>query len=98
MCIVAVSQSGTTTDTNRAVDMARGRGAAVLASSTGATATWRTRATACCTPSDGRDVEMSVASTKAFYSQVAAGCLLGLSWPGSCGRLAPSRRTRCCTR
>ena len=26
--------------------------------------------------SDGRDVEMSVASTKAFYSQIAAGCLL----------------------
>ena len=28
--------------------------------------------------SDGRDVEMSVASTKAFYSQVAAGYLLAL--------------------
>ncbi|MFV1989535.1 MAG: glucosamine-6-phosphate synthase, partial [Acidimicrobiales bacterium] len=28
--------------------------------------------------SDGRDVEMSVASTKAFYSQIAAGCLLSL--------------------
>ena len=27
--------------------------------------------------SDGRDVEMSVASTKAFYAQVAAGLLLG---------------------
>src|SRR5690606_6804237 len=26
--------------------------------------------------SDGRDVEMSVASTKAFYSQIAAGLLL----------------------
>ena len=26
--------------------------------------------------SDGRDVEMSVASTKAFYAQVAAGALL----------------------
>ena len=29
--------------------------------------------------SDGRDVEMSVASTKAFYSQVAAGLLLAAS-------------------
>ena len=29
--------------------------------------------------SDGRDIEMSVASTKAFYSQVAASILLGIS-------------------
>ena len=29
--------------------------------------------------SDGRDVEMSVASTKAFYSQVAAGFLLAVA-------------------
>src|SRR5262249_9549647 len=29
--------------------------------------------------SDGRDVEMSVASTKAFYSQIAAGFLLALA-------------------
>lgn len=29
--------------------------------------------------SDGRDIEMSVASTKAFYSQVVAGYLLGLN-------------------
>ena len=30
--------------------------------------------------SDGRDIEMSVASTKAFYSQIIAGHLLGLSF------------------
>ena len=29
--VVAISQSGTTTDTNRTVDLARARGAAVLA-------------------------------------------------------------------
>ena len=29
--------------------------------------------------SDGRDVEMSVASTKAFYAQIAAGFLLALA-------------------
>ena len=29
--------------------------------------------------SDGRDVEMSVASTKAFYAQVAAGFLLAFA-------------------
>ena len=29
--------------------------------------------------SDGRDVEMSVASTKAFYAQVAAGVLLAVA-------------------
>ena len=29
--------------------------------------------------SAGRDIEMSVASTKAFYSQIAAGFLLGLA-------------------
>ena len=29
--------------------------------------------------SDGRDVEMSVASTKAFYSQIAAGLLLAVA-------------------
>ena len=29
--------------------------------------------------SDGRDVEMSVASTKAFYSQIAAGLLLSIA-------------------
>jgi glutamine---fructose-6-phosphate transaminase (isomerizing) len=28
--------------------------------------------------SSGRDIEMSVASTKAFYSQIVAGALLGL--------------------
>jgi glucosamine--fructose-6-phosphate aminotransferase (isomerizing) len=30
--------------------------------------------------SDGRDVELAVASTKAFYAQIAAGSLLVWHW------------------
>ena len=41
--------------------------------------------------SDGRDVEMSVASTKAFYAQIAAGFLLGR---GDRRRRARRRRPR----
>ena len=48
--VVAISQSGTTTDTNRTVDLARTRGAHVSPWSIGATATWPPRPTACCTP------------------------------------------------
>ena len=42
--------------------------------------------------SDGRDVEMSVASTKAFYSQVAAGFLLAFAIAAE--RRAPTTRSR----
>ena len=35
--------------------------------------------------SDGRDVEMSVASTKAFYAQIAAGCLLAVALAEAAG-------------
>src|SRR5918994_2875863 len=74
--VVAFSQSGTTTDTNRTVDLVRARGARVVAivnrRGTGLT----DKADGVLYTSDGRDVEMSVASTKAFYSQVAAGVLL----------------------
>jgi glucosamine--fructose-6-phosphate aminotransferase (isomerizing) len=38
--------------------------------------------------SNGRDVEMSVASTKAFYSQVTAGALLALRLAGELGTLS----------
>ena len=48
-------------------------------SSTGATATSSTAADGVLYTSDGRDVEMSVASTKAFYAQVAAGFLLAFA-------------------
>ena len=74
--IVAVSQSGTTTDTNRTVDLVRGRGAAVVAIVNRRNSDLTDKADGVMYTSDGRDVEMSVASTKAFYAQVAAGVLL----------------------
>ncbi|MBM3741428.1 MAG: SIS domain-containing protein [Actinobacteria bacterium] len=73
--VVAVSQSGTTTDTNRTVDLARSRGASVLAIVNRRGSELSEKADGVMYTSDGRDVEMSVASTKAFYAQVAAGVL-----------------------
>lgn len=77
--VVAVSQSGTTTDTNRAVDLVRARGAQVLAVVNRRGSDLVSKAHGTLYTSDGRDVEMSVASTKAFYAQVAAGWLLALA-------------------
>ena len=74
--IVAISQSGTTTDTNRTVDLARSRGARVVAIVNRRGSELTAKADGVIYTSDGRDVEMSVASTKAFYAQVAAGALL----------------------
>ena len=74
--VVAVSQSGTTTDTNRTVDLARSRGAAVVAIVNRRGSDLVDKSDGVLYTSDGRDVEMSVASTKAFYSQIAAGFLL----------------------
>jgi glutamine---fructose-6-phosphate transaminase (isomerizing) len=74
--IVAISQSGTTTDTNRTVDLVRDRGASVLAIVNRRGSDLTDKADGVLYTSDGRDVEMSVASTKAFYAQIAAGFLL----------------------
>ena len=74
--VIAISQSGTTTDTNRTVDLVRDRGAAVIAIVNRRDSDLTERADGVLYTSDGRDVEMSVASTKAFYSQIAAGLLL----------------------
>ena len=74
--VIAISQSGTTTDTNRTVDLARGRGAAVVAIVNRRQSDLTDKADGVLYTSDGRDVEMSVASTKAFYAQIAAGFLL----------------------
>ncbi len=74
--IVAISQSGTTTDTNRTVDLIRGRGATVVAIVNRRGSDLVDKADGVLYTSDGRDVEMSVASTKAFYAQIAAGNLL----------------------
>jgi glucosamine--fructose-6-phosphate aminotransferase (isomerizing) len=74
--VVAISQSGTTTDTNRTVDLVRSRGARVVAIVNRRGSDLTDKSDGVLYTSDGRDVEMSVASTKAFYSQIAAGVLL----------------------
>jgi len=91
---VAISQSGTTTDTNRTVDLLRARGAAVLGIVNRRHSDLTERVDGVLYTSDGRDVEMSVASTKAFYSQIAAGLLLGEALAQACGVGNADRRTR----
>jgi glucosamine--fructose-6-phosphate aminotransferase (isomerizing) len=77
--VVAISQSGTTTDTNRTVDLARARGALVVAIVNRRQSDLVDKADGVLFTSDGRDIEMSVASTKAWYAQVAAGFLLAFA-------------------
>jgi len=74
--VVAVSQSGTTTDTNRTVDLIRQRGGHIIAIVNRRGSDLADKSHGVLYTSDGRDVEMSVASTKAFYAQVVAGVLL----------------------
>ena len=83
--VVAVSQSGTTADTNRAVDLVRSRGAAVISIVNRRGSDLVAKSDAVLYTSDGRDIEMAVPSTKAFYMQVAAGQLLALAIGGELG-------------
>ncbi len=76
--VIAISQSGTTTDTNLAVDMVRERGAYTLAIVNRRDSDLTFKVDGVIYTSSGRDIEMSVASTKAFYSQIVAGAILGL--------------------
>ncbi|WP_020589771.1 SIS domain-containing protein [Desulfobacter curvatus] len=76
--VVAISQSGTTTDTNRTVDMVRAHGARSLAIVNRRDSDLTFKVDGVLYTSSGRDIEMSVASTKAFYSQITAGAVLGL--------------------
>ncbi|WP_147822398.1 SIS domain-containing protein [Salidesulfovibrio onnuriiensis] len=76
--LIPVSQSGTTTDTNRVVDLCRDRGAWVNCIVNRRNSPLVKKSDSYCYTSNGRDVEMAVASTKAFYSQIAAGKLLSL--------------------
>ena len=76
--VIAISQSGTTTDTNRTVDMVKERGAYTLAIVNRRDSDITFKVDGVMYTSSGRDVEMSVASTKAFYSQIVAGAILGL--------------------
>ncbi|MGH9115473.1 MAG: SIS domain-containing protein, partial [Acidimicrobiales bacterium] len=87
--VVAVSQSGTTTDTNRTVDLVRTRGAHVVAIVNRRNSDLAAKSHGVLHTSDGRDVEMSVASTKAFYAQVAAGWLLAGALAQAAGGPAP---------
>ena len=86
--VVAVSQSGTTTDTNRIVDLAKARGAWIHAIVNRRNSALVQKAHSFLYTSDGRDVEMSVASTKAYYAQVTAGKLLGLLLADQLGLLS----------
>lgn len=84
--VVAISQSGTTTDTNRTVDMVKARGAHTLAIVNRRDSDITFKVDGVLYTSSGRDIEMSVASTKAFYSQIVAGALLSLKVASIKGR------------
>ncbi|HEX5616201.1 MAG TPA: SIS domain-containing protein [Acidimicrobiia bacterium] len=87
--VIAISQSGTTTDTNRTVDLVRTRGASLLAIVNRRQSDLVDKSDGVLFTSDGRDVEMSVASTKAFYSQIAAGFLLAFAIADELGARDP---------
>jgi len=91
VCVVAVSQSGSTADTNRSVDLARQRGATVVSVINRRDSDLAAKSEGVLYTSDGRDVEMSVASTKAFYAQAAAGNLLALQIAKELGVLPAER-------
>ena len=94
---IAVSQSGTTTDTNRTVDLLRSRGAHVIGIVNRRGSDLPDKADGVMYTSDGRDVEMSVASTKAFYAQVAAGALLSCAIAEAAGYCDEARRSQLLT-
>ena len=84
--VVAISQSGTTTDTNRVGGHGRQRGARTLAIVNRRDSDLTFKVDGVMYTSSGRDIEMSVASTKAFYAQIIAGALLGLHFAQLKGR------------
>lgn len=85
--VIAVTQSGTTTDTNRAASLAREKGACVIAIVNRRQSDITAKAHGVFYTSDGRDVEMSVASTKAFYAQIVAGHILALFFAKTLGTM-----------
>ena len=76
--LVPISQSGTTADTNRTVDLVRKKGAWTVSIVNRRDSDLTFKSDGVLYTSSGRDIEMSVASTKAFYSQIIAGAVLGL--------------------
>lgn len=91
MLVIAISQSGTTTDTNRTVDVAGSQGAWIHAIVNRRNAPLVAKSNSHFYTSDGRDVEMAVASTKAFYSQIAAGKLTALLLAQEFGTMTPEQ-------
>ena len=88
--IISITQSGTTTDTNRAVALARERNAHIIAIVNRRQSDITHIADGVFYTSDGRDIEMSVASTKAFYSQIIAGYILVLNFAQILGTMSDS--------
>ena len=91
--VVTISQSGTTADTNRTVDLVRARGVAVIGIVNRRQSDLVDKSDGVLYTSDGRDVEMSVASTKAFYAQIAAGFLLAFAIAAELGPDSDADRT-----
>ncbi|MCF8053859.1 MAG: SIS domain-containing protein [Deltaproteobacteria bacterium] len=85
--VIPITQSGTTTDTNRAVALARERGATIISIVNRRQSDITAKSHGVFYTSNGRDVEMSVASTKAFYSQIVAGHILGLALASGAGEI-----------
>ena len=92
--VIAVSQSGTTTDTNRTVDLVKARGAHVIGIVNRRNSDLVYKSHSVLYTSDGRDIEMSVASTKAFYAQNVAGQILALALAERLGALPPETLAR----
>jgi glucosamine--fructose-6-phosphate aminotransferase (isomerizing) len=92
--VIPITQSGTTTDTNRAVAMARERGAQILSIVNRRQSDITASSHGVFYTSDGRDIEMSVASTKAFYAQMVAGQVLALYFAGLLGTLSDEQIVR----
>ncbi len=89
--VIAVTQSGTTTDTNRAVAMAKERNAHLISIVNRRQSDITHVTDGVFYTSDGRDIEMSVASTKAFYAQIVAGFILALDFAGILGTMSGDR-------
>ena len=87
--VIAITQSGTTTDTNRAIDMVRHLGAKTISIVNRRDSDITFKTDGVLYTSTGRDIEMSVASTKAFYSQITAGVLFALQVCHDCNCLSP---------
>jgi len=85
--VIPITQSGTTTDTNRAVTMAKERGAVIISIVNRRQSDITAKSDGVFYTSNGRDIEMSVASTKAFYSQITAGNILGLCLASIAGEI-----------